>query len=209
VKLRLYERFRLLTAATLLVVIAVVHYVDRTLAQAAAGLQLFRSALTSAPVGLPIMIALAIIGVATGAAYLLARRPMPRWAAAAMLAGLALAWSVCLVEFVLKPVFGRVVPTIFLSGGPYGFFWFHRGTIFGSFPSGHSDQAAAILSVLWVYYPAWRWAYLAAFALLACALIIGEWHFLGDILAGGYIGTVSGLLITRIWNVVRPDTAQA
>lgn len=203
-RLRLLENFRVATILALIVVVCVIHFVDRPLAQAASGFDAFRPALTNSTVTLPVMIAMAVVGVALGAVYLLAQKSMPKWVTAAMLAGIALAWSTCLIEFVLKPAFGRTIPSVFLAGGPYGFFWFQHGDEYGSFPSGHSDQAASILSVLWTYYPAWRWAYLAAFLALACALVIGEWHYLGDILAGGYIGAVSGFLITRIWNVVRP-----
>lgn len=146
------------------------------------------------------MVVLATLAVLLGAGYLMSAKPLPRWVAASMLAGLALAWSLCLVEFVLKPLFGRTLPAAYLQIGRYGFHWFRSGRAFGSFPSGHADQAAAILSVFWLAYPQWRWGYAAAFIFLAAALMIGEWHFLSDIIAGGCVGAAAGLLVTRMWN---------
>lgn len=175
-------------------------YVDRPLARAMASFHTFRALLAGTPVELPVMVVLATLAVLLGAAYLMLAKPLPRWVAAGMLAGLALAWSLCLVEFVLKPLFGRTLPSAYLRIGQYGFHWFRSGRAFGSFPSGHADQASAILSVLWVVYPRWRWAYAAAFSALAIALMVGEWHFLSDIVAGGYIGTTAGLVVMRIWN---------
>jgi membrane-associated phospholipid phosphatase len=55
---------------------------------------------------------------------------------------------------------------------------------------------------LWIFYPRWRWIYVAFLSLLASALMIGEWHFLSDIIAGGFIGTVAGALMMRLWATV-------
>ena len=196
------RRWLFASLATSILIVVSYYHVDRPLARLMAELQLFQALLDKAPVGLPVMIALAGLAVLLGGGYLAAGKPLPRWVAAGMLAGLALAWSLCLTEFVLKPLFGRTLPTVYLQTGQYGFHWFHRGDAFGSFPSGHTDQATAILSVLWVYYPRWRWIYAGAVLLLASALMVGEWHFLSDIIAGGFIGTASGVLMMQIWDAI-------
>lgn len=196
------RRWLFASLATSILIIVSFHYIDRPLARLMAEFHLFQALLARAPVELPVMIALACLAVLLGGGYLAAGKPLPKWVTAAMLAGLALVWSLCLTEFVLKPLFGRTLPVLYLQNGQYGFHWFHRGNAFGSFPSGHTDQATAILSVLWAYYPRWRWAYAGALALLAAALMIGEWHFLSDIIAGGFIGTASGSLMMQIWDAV-------
>lgn len=176
-----------------------VYFIDMPLAHAMARLDWFQVFLADAPVGFPLMKLLAGVAVLLGASCVAAGRAMPKWIEAGMLMGVALVLSLCLTEFVLKPVFGRMPPSDYLQSGQYGFYWFHAGEAFGSFPSGHSDQAMSIVSILWVYYRRWRWIYVAFLSLLASALMIGEWHFLSDIIAGGFIGTVAGVLMMQLW----------
>ena len=183
-------------------VLVSVFFVDRPLAHAMARFDMFQALLADAPVGFPLMKVLAGAAVLLGTGYLAAGKTMPKWVEAGMLVGVALVLSLCLTEFVLKPVFGRTHPFDYLQSGQYGFYWFHTGDMFGSFPSGHSDQAMSIVSVLWIFYPRWRWVYVALLSLLASALMIGEWHFLSDIIAGGFIGTVAGALMMRLWATV-------
>jgi len=192
-----------LAAAVIVAMIGVVQFVDYPLALAVARLHLAQSTLQGPAVQLPVMIVLAAAGVAAGVTYLVRKKPIPKWATAAMLAGLSLLGSVVLVAFVLKPLFGRAGPGEFLAHCDTGFFWFDRNGEHRSFPSGHSSQAAALLSVLWLLYPRWRWAYAGAFVVLAAALIVGEWHFLGDILAGGLIGAAGGTLAVQLWEKSR------
>ena len=69
----------------------------------------------------------------------------------------------------LKLVFGRTWPDTFrdnnpsfLHDGVYGFNFFHGGHAYASFPSGHTAVTCAVISVLWIYYPAWRRLYALA-----------------------------------------------
>lgn len=89
----------------------------------------------------------------------------------------------------LKSVFGRV-DTRYWLGHPYHFVfrWFHSSSDFFGFPSGHMAIACALIFAATHYYPrlkAWGWA---AMTLLGAALIATEYHFLGDVIAGAYIG---------------------
>lgn len=201
---RSLRHWSLVAAASGAAVIAAICFVDYPLARAVARLHPLRSLFQGVPVDLPVMVLAAVAGLAAGSYYLLLQKPVPKWAAAAMLAGLALISSLMIVALVLKPLFGRAVPGEFLAHSHAGFFWFDRSPAYRSFPSGHADQAAAILSVLWFLYPGWRWAYIGAFAVLAAALIVGEWHFLSDIIAGGLIGAAAGTLAIRVWQAQRP-----
>ncbi len=178
-------------------------WIDRPLALFFAQFHLGHAVFTNPSLTLPVMIVIAWAGVLTGAEFLVARRPMPRWIEAGMLAGIALLASLWLTHEVLKPIFGRSVPSLLIQRGQYGFHWFHHGHPFGSFPSGHTDQAAAILTVAWLYFPRWRWVYLGLLGLLALALMLGQWHFLGDILAGAMVGAGAGALAVRLWRVAR------
>jgi membrane-associated phospholipid phosphatase len=179
-----------------------IHFVDRPLARLLARFHMYQGVLVSPQVHIPVLIVLASFAVLLGARSLSARERFPKWAVAAVLAGLALAWSLCLTEFVLKPLFGRAFPSDYLQYGQYAFLWFQYSDAYRSFPSGHADQAMAIASVLWGFYPRWRWIYVVALAGLAGALLLGEWHFLSDLVAGGFIGAAAGALMMQIWKSI-------
>jgi membrane-associated phospholipid phosphatase len=99
----------------------------------------------------------------------------------------------------LKYVFGRTWPETWTNGNPslmhdgvYGFNFFHGGAGYASFPSGHTAAACAVVSVLWICYPRFRLVYAAAVAAVVIGLIGADFHFLSDIIAGGFVGTTTG-----------------
>ena len=173
-----------------------IRFLDRPLARSMAPLGFSPAMANGTAIELPLMIGLAGIAVTVGGWLWWSRANLPKPAEAAMLAGVALLASACLVEFLLKPAFGRAVPMEYLWDGIYRFRWLGWGD--GSFPSGHADQAAAIVSVLWVYYPRHRVLYLSAMAVLAIVLMAGEWHFLSDVIAGAFLGALSGRLVMSV-----------
>lgn len=187
-----------------------VEYVDRPLALWLAEFHFFQAQWTRSTFHAPVMIAGACLAALGGIPFLTGRKRIPTLVEAGMLAGWAVMASVCLVELCLKPVFDRTLPTIFLATGHYSFNWLHGRIGDSAFPSGHSAQAAAILSVLWVYYPRWRMLCGAAMAVLAFTLIAGEWHFLGDVIAGTFIGAALGATTIWFWRTVirRPSGEQ-
>jgi len=106
----------------------------------------------------------------------------------------------------LKLVFGRTWPDTFrdnnpsfLRDGVYGFNLFHGGHAYASFPSGHTAVTCAVISVLWVYYPAWRWLYVLAVLAVAVGLIGANYHFVSDVIAGGFVGVSTGWMLTSLW----------
>jgi membrane-associated phospholipid phosphatase len=101
------------------------------------------------------------------------------------------------VKSELKFVFGRTWPDSwkgqhpsFLADGAYGFHLFRHGGAYQSFPSGHMAVACAILAVLWVYLPAWRPVTVCIAVAIGAALVVGNFHFLSDVLAGVLLGTL-------------------
>ncbi|HZP69185.1 MAG TPA: phosphatase PAP2 family protein [Pseudolabrys sp.] len=106
----------------------------------------------------------------------------------------------------LKLVFGRTWPDTwtnnnpsFLRDGVYGFNFFHGGHGYASFPSGHTAVTCAVISVLWVYYPKWRALYVLAVLTVATGLIGANYHFVSDVIAGGFVGVSSGWMLTSLW----------
>jgi membrane-associated phospholipid phosphatase len=99
----------------------------------------------------------------------------------------------------LKYIFGRTWPETWINGNPslmhdgvYGFNFLHGGQVYASFPSGHTTAVCSVVSVLWICYPRFRVLYGAAVAAVVIGLIGADFHFLSDIIAGGFVGTTTG-----------------
>jgi membrane-associated phospholipid phosphatase len=127
-----------------------------------------------------------------------ARGPFRRWEWALLAACVAL---ILAEEFRRSASFaaGRYWPTTWIDDNPslvrdgaYGFHPFHGGVAYGSFPSGHTARTLSVLAVLWVAYPRWRWAYVLASLPVPIALIWLDYHFVSDVIAGGFLGAVVG-----------------
>jgi membrane-associated phospholipid phosphatase len=106
----------------------------------------------------------------------------------------------------LKFVFGRTWPETwrqnnpsFIHDGVYGFNWFHGGDAYQSFPSGHITAICAVASVLWIYYPRLRPIYLMVTLAVLVGLVGNNYHFLGDTIAGTFIGASTGLMVTILF----------
>ena len=122
-------------------------------------------------------------------------RRLSRFGEAAMLAGLSaiLAFAIC--DFLLKPVFGRQTVYYYLPDPRLHGFRFMQGGYRSSFPSGHTAIVVSMLTVFWRYYPRWVLLYSALFLVAAIVLVVGEWHFVSDIVAGAFLGAASALAI--------------
>ena len=99
----------------------------------------------------------------------------------------------------LKFAFGRTWPETWTNGNPswisdgvFGFFPFHGGQGWASFPSGHATAMAAPMAALarslgrgggWCAIPV---------ALVAVGLIGADYHWASDILAGATLGLATG-----------------
>ena len=109
------------------------------------------------------------------------------------------------IKTALKLACGRTWPETwvnnnpsFLRDGIYGFFPFHGGHGWAAFPSGHTTIVCACMAVLWLLLPRWRPLYALAIAATALGLLGMNYHFLGDILAGAYLGCAVGVATVRI-----------
>ncbi len=97
----------------------------------------------------------------------------------------------------LKFMFGRTWPDTWVDNNPswikdgaYGFHFFHGGEGWSSFPSGHTTVMAALASVLWIRIRAWRWLWAGLVLLVVVGLLGADYHFVGDMVAGAYLGAV-------------------
>jgi len=122
---------------------------------------------------------------------------------------LALALSLMVSVFAkdqLKWVFGRYWPETWANQNPslihdnkYGFHPFFKGIAYESFPSGHTTAVFSLVGVAWFAWPRWLWRGLGALLglAIAAALLSCNYHFVSDIIAGGFLGAIIGSVTAR------------
>lgn len=120
----------------------------------------------------------------------------------------ALAYSYLITQVTLKTIFGRDRPDLTLSDGkpagkghtddPYNFFNFHRirfgtgGNVTGmSFPSMHATAYFAVAKVMAMEFHNY-WIPYGTISFIFLADIDAHQHWVGDMIAGGLLGTVIG-----------------
>jgi membrane-associated phospholipid phosphatase len=135
-----------------------------------------------------------------------------------LVCGVSLAVAVAIKDQ-LKFVFGRTWPETWINNNPslirnnvYGFNPFHGGLGYSSFPSGHTTAICAVMSVLWICYPKFRVIYVLLIAAVGIGLIGADYHFVSDVVAGGFLGVSTGWMTVSFWEraerIVRPTTTR-
>jgi membrane-associated phospholipid phosphatase len=106
----------------------------------------------------------------------------------------------------LKNAFGRTWPESwmgphisFIRDGAYGFNPFHGGPPYTAFPSGHMTVVCAVVPVLWVFYPKFRPLYILCVLVTAALLVVTNFHFVSDVIAGAFLGISVGWITLAIW----------
>jgi len=155
-----------------------------------------------APVAIVVFLVLGLRGL-TG-------RPLVKFEAVILLCSLSLV-SAAAIKNQLKIIFGRTWPETWVANNPslirdgaYGFNFFKAGPGYESFPSGHTAAACAVMSVLWIVYPRWRPLYALVVAAVAIGLLGADYHFLSDIIAGGFVGASTGWIAVLLWEAGGP-----
>lgn len=137
-------------------------------------------------------------------ATILTGRVLARWQVVALTWGVGVLVT-AVINSQLKIVFGRTWPETWTASNPslirdgvYGFNLFHGGTGFASFPSGHTAVVCAAMAALWVCYPRLRSIYALVVAVTVTGLIGANFHFLSDVIAGGFLGVSVALAAVRL-----------
>lgn len=144
-------------------------------------------------------------------AILYQRRRLPPLGLVTLRAGIATAAALEIKER-LKWVFGRNWPESWagwnlswIRDGAYSFHLFHGGPGYESFPSGHTTAIVAFVVPFWHAYPSARPLAVLCALSVALGLLAGDYHFLSDILAGGYLGAVVGRICDGLQRSLRFD----
>jgi membrane-associated phospholipid phosphatase len=102
-------------------------------------------------------------------------------------------------SIIFKRIFGRAWPDpTFVQNRINGFLLLHGGPHWHSFPSGTAAISAAIVSVLWILQPRWRALGALTVALLCSAVVVTNHHWVGDVIAGTFLGTFIGWMTVRV-----------
>ena len=150
--------------------------------------------------------------MATAAAILAAVLGIVAWARGAIGGALRVLFAAALSFIVAQAIkdqlkfdFGRLWPETwvnhnpsFIDTGNYGFFPFHGGAGWGSFPSGHMTAITSAMAVLWMAWPRWRPLWAAAAVTVAVGLYGMDYHFVGDMVAGSFLGSAVGVGVARL-----------
>jgi membrane-associated phospholipid phosphatase len=74
-----------------------------------------------------------------------------------------------------------------------------RGSSNSSFPSGHMALAGAFAGIFMRLYRTSVFPLSILLLIVAGLLIVGDWHFLSDVVAGTALGVSAGLLAGEVW----------
>jgi membrane-associated phospholipid phosphatase len=131
--------------------------------------------------------------------------PLSRFETVLFVTGISLALG-AMAKTELKYAFGRAWPETWFRNNPslirdhvFGFFPFHGGGGYASFPSGHATIVCAAMTVFWICYPRLRPLYALAMAAVAIGLVGANFHFLSDVIAGAFLGVSVGWMSVALW----------
>lgn len=116
-----------------------------------------------------------------------------------------------LASQIMKLPIGRARPFLYDQYGAYSFHPFVFDARFASFPSGHTITAFAIAVALGWLLPHRRILLYSVAVLVAISRMVLESHYLADVMAGALIGTLSAVILRRMFAarriVFEPDGA--
>jgi membrane-associated phospholipid phosphatase len=192
------SRFLVAALSCVVLVSLSIAFIDRPLARLMHGT--FHRSLWLLPFAgigqIPLSLAGPVLIVAAVAALFGWRPGRWGWSAIGCAVAVVIATS---AKSLLKEAFGRTWPESWLGNNPsligtgaYGFHPFHGGEGWASFPSGHCAAISAVAGVLWWRAPGLRWLWALLVVLTAAGLVTDTYHFLGDVIAGGYLGFACG-----------------
>lgn len=97
----------------------------------------------------------------------------------------------------IKVITGRFRPEYLVESGLYGFspLYFDLGSV--TFPSGHTQTAFTVMTVLLVLFPRYDVLYVTLAVLVGASRVFVNAHFLSDVLMGAFIGVAVPLLVKR------------
>lgn len=118
----------------------------------------------------------------------------------------AVVWAVAFAAVALTGIFanlvklvvGRYRPKALFKNNLFGFDPISFGYEVNSMPSGHSTTCGAMLAILWLYFPRWRWVSVPAALFIASTRVWVTAHYLSDVFTGLLVGATGTFVIYYI-----------
>ena len=130
--------------------------------------------------------------------WVISGRELRNWAETPLLCSWSAMWAVA-ADIIFKHIFGRGWPDpTYIHDHLYGFHLLDGSTHWDSFPSGTAAISVAIVSVLWIRNPRWRVPGMLIVFLLSVAVVIANYHWLSDVIAGAFLGATTGWFTARL-----------
>jgi membrane-associated phospholipid phosphatase len=117
-------------------------------------------------------------------------------------AALACLTSICayaMDDSALKIFFGVPSPGPVLDGAWHKFHLM-QGTPNSGFPSGHMVLSGAFAGVFMRLYRKSMLPFAALLLIGAVLLVLGDWHFVSDVIGGAFVGLSAGWLAGEVWS---------
>lgn len=135
--------------------------------------------------------------------WVMSGKKLATWAKSAMVCCWSMAFAL-LTTLVLKQLFGRTACEVWVFGrtdftvsGFADFHLLHGGAGQQGFPSGTASITAAVGSVMWVQWVRMR-PLVVLLAVIPIAIVSVNYHFVADIVAGGFLGVTIGMMTVRL-----------
>lgn len=130
----------------------------------------------------------------------LTRGHISRFAETLAVACLASICAYGINDEVLKPFFGVPGPFAVVHGARHTLN-LTMGVVSSSFPSGHMVLAGAFAGVFMRLYRVSIRPLSGLLLVAAGLLVVGDWHFISDVIAGAFLGISAGVLAGEGWVV--------
>jgi membrane-associated phospholipid phosphatase len=142
-----------------------------------------------------------------GGLWRMARGGLPRPAQVLFLASISLMLAGTIKDE-LKYCFGHTWPDTWINKNPsyiqngvYGYFPFHGGPGYASFPSGHMTIVTSVMALLWLAWPRLRAVWVLPAVITAIGLYGMDYHFVADMIAGSFLGSA---VAAATWQIAAP-----
>jgi membrane-associated phospholipid phosphatase len=194
-------------AVTVIVVVICIAYVDRPVATFFDGHLRHTAAwvwLARALAPLDVAVVMALLFLLACGTWVVSGRSLGPWTQTPLLCSWAAMWATA-ADIIFKHIFGRAWPDpAYIQNQVYGFHVLRGGPRWESFPSGTAAISAAIASVLWIVMPRSRVLGAVIVILLCFAVVITNYHWVGDVIAGALLGTSIGWITVQLHRPLRP-----
>jgi membrane-associated phospholipid phosphatase len=159
----------------------------------------------------PLLPAAVTAAIAMGALHL-SGRPLARWQKILFFCSVAILLTTVITDE-LKSVFGRTWPETWSNNNPslihdgvFGFNPGRSGRAYSAFPSGHTADIATAATLIWALWPRLWPVSVLAVAVVVVGLVGANYHFLSDMIAGGFLGASVALATLRLSGLLPAET---